>query len=408
MTLRHLSLAAVGAALCLVFALSPAFAAPEAGKVVALTPGAFVERAGKRLPLEMKSAVEAGDTLTTDATGRVRVLFSDDSSMSIGPNTVLALREFSPGGSKPAVKAHLGKGLLRAITGRIVEQNPDGFALTSPEATVGIRGTIITMRSDKGRTTVFVENTTRKVYVNGVHVPSGKKITVPGEPAQPVDIRPEDRREIGRDLAFRGGTGVAAAAPEPAPRGTAPGEQPQGATTILVAENALPTPETPLGGLPIADLNGGGPGLSGGTPPPSGPIPGTISGNLTHLGTDIGVAAFNGVFQFAVNLSSGAISQASMTGLGDQGSPLNAFSISATGGTGSFSGGAFTITGFTGAVTDIGIWGPSGPLDPGQTHLNGGGSYANVGDSVSITSYDLSMGLGSSVSNGTGSGTRTN
>ena len=97
-----------------------------------------------------------------------------------------------------------------------------------------------------------------------------------------------------------------------------------------------------------------------------------------------------------------------MTGLGNQGSPLNAFSVSAAGGTGVFSAGSFSLGFTSGAVTDIGGFGPSGPLDLTQTHLNGSGSYANVGDSVSITSYDLSMGLGSSVSNGIGSGTRIN
>ena len=397
MILRHLSLAAVGAVLCLVFALSPALAAPEAGKVVALTPGAFVERSGKRLPLEMKSAVEAGDTLTTDATGRVRVLFADDSSMSIGPNTVLALREFSPGGSKPAVKAHLGKGLLRAITGRIVEQNPEGFALTSPEATVGIRGTIITMRSDKGRTTVYVENTTRKVYVNGVHVPSGKKITVPGEPAQPVDIRPEDRREIGRDLAFRGGTGVAAAAPEPAPRGTAPDEQPQGATTILVAENALPTPETPLGGLPIADV--GGPGsLAGGGG--GGPVTGTIQGDLLTSGMG---GWNNGKFSFDINLGSGAITNAMMTAL----TPALTDSYTVSGGTGSTSGGAFNITGFSGAATSGGGAFTFSVTPADNCYLTGSGNVSAVGGTVSGSyKVDASSSFWSNVDDGNFSGTR--
>ena len=92
MILRHLSLAAVGAVLCFVFFLAPAYAAPEAGKVVALTPGAFVERAGKRLPLEMKSAVEAGDTLTTDATQARRFLSLGARFVAVGLDAVLLAR----------------------------------------------------------------------------------------------------------------------------------------------------------------------------------------------------------------------------------------------------------------------------------------------------------------------------
>ena len=349
MTLRDLSLAAFGAALCLVFSFAPAFAAPEAGKVVALTPGAFVERAGQRLPLEMKSAVEAGDTLTTDATGRVRVLFSDDSSMSIGPNTTLNLREFTLGGSKPAVKAHLAKGLLRSITGKIVEQNPEGFALTSPEATVGIRGTIITMRSDKGVTTVFVENTTRKVFVNGVNVPSGKKITVPGVSTAPEDIRPEDRREIGRDLAFRGGIGVAAAAPEP---GSSGGQKP---TDYLLADNALPTPETALGGLSVADLGGSSLSTGAGGLNPAGPLTATASGTLTHSFS--GVVPIGGAwtqtgssyFSFNVNLSTGGVTNG-MLGVQLTDGAFGIMQADAFGGFGTANAAGFTINGFTSSV----------------------------------------------------------
>ena len=325
---RRLSLLSALLFACL-FAL-PAHAAPEAGKVVSLTPGVFVERGGKRLPLEIKSPVEAGDTLTTDATGRARILFTDDSSMSVGPNTTLALQEFTPGGSKPAVKAHLAKGLLRSITGRIVEQNPEGFALTSPEATVGIRGTIITMRAVKGFTTVFVENTTRKVLVNGVNVPSGKKVTVPGASIRPEDIRPEDRREIGRDLAFRGGIGVAAAAPEPSSASE------RKSADYLLADYALPTPDTALGGLPLLDVVGPG-SLSGGG------LTATYSTTMASSGINM----FNVNVGFNINLSSGAISGAYMDG-----NTSNPYIIGfvLTGGSGLASAGGFSVTGFTGAV----------------------------------------------------------
>ena len=390
------------------FAL-PVYAAPEAGKVVSLTPGAFVERAGKRLPLEMKSAVETGDTLTTDSTGRVRVLFSDDSSMSIGPNTVLSLREFSPGGSKPAVKAHLGKGLLRAITGRIVEQNPEGFALTSPEATVGIRGTIISMRSDKGRTTVFVENTTRKVFVNGVNVPSGNKMTVPGDPGRFEPIRPEDRREIGRDLAFRGGNGSAAAAPEPG----------QAGTTTLTAENALPTPETALGGLPIADLIGGpaGPATPGSPgsvtpPPPLTPTTATVAGTLAHSFTSVvplggpwtqGTSSFG----FNVNLGSGSVTNASVyLDLFD--GAFGLMNVTASGGFGTANAGGFLINGFGASMVSAASYpGVSGrPLDStSYLNIDPGADFSLAGSSVT-GNYSLTVNTGAdTISVGTLSGT---
>jgi hypothetical protein len=53
------------------------------------------------------------------------------------------------------------------------------------------------------------------VFVNDINVPGGNKITVPDSSAHPEPISPQDRRNLGRDLAFRGGMGTAAAAPEP-------------------------------------------------------------------------------------------------------------------------------------------------------------------------------------------------
>jgi hypothetical protein len=102
------------------------------------------------------------------------------------------------------------------VTGKIVEANPKGFQVTAPEAVVGIRGTIITVRAERERTPVYVENTTRNVYANNVDVPSGNKISFPSGTQLPEPITQEDRWEISKDLAFLGGEGSAAAAPAPA------------------------------------------------------------------------------------------------------------------------------------------------------------------------------------------------
>jgi len=186
----------------------------DIGTVITLAPGAFALRDGNTLSLALHDGIRASDTLKTDAGGRVKILFSDDTSVSLGPNTVMEMREYADAGSKSAFSVHVPQGMIRAITGKIVEQNPGGFKMTSPEATVGIRGTIVTLHVDEGVSKVYVENTLRQVYVNNVNVPSGHKIVLPGASPRPEPIKPEDRRQIGRELAFRGGQGSAAAARE--------------------------------------------------------------------------------------------------------------------------------------------------------------------------------------------------
>jgi hypothetical protein len=116
--------------------------------------------------------------------------------------------------------------MARVVTGKIVEKNPKGFSVVMLEATIGVRGTILSVRSMNGKTTTYVENTARAVYVNDIDVPGGNKITVPGD-AQPEAISPQDRRDLGRDLAFYGGMGVAAAAPEPFQESERPEGYPQ-------------------------------------------------------------------------------------------------------------------------------------------------------------------------------------
>ena len=171
------------------------FAAPI-GQVTAVLSGAFVSRDGGEEALSLKDPIEAKDTLRTDATGKVQVLFADNSSVTLGPNTTMTMQEFAFEDGEPQFKAHLGQGLMRVITGAIVEQNPKGFGVTTPEAHIGIRGTIITVLTKDGFTTVWVENTTRIVYVNDIDVPSGEKITVPSTPPLRLPIAPEDRKYI--------------------------------------------------------------------------------------------------------------------------------------------------------------------------------------------------------------------
>ena len=372
--------------------------AQEAGRVVSLTPGVFVERSGKTLPLELKGVVEAGDTLVTDASGRVRILFSDDSSLSIGPDTTLELREYLPDGSKPSFKAHLGKGLMRAITGKIVEMNPAGFALTSPEATVGIRGTIISMRSDKGVTTVFVESTTRNVFVNNVNVPAGQKITVPADRATPQPILPQDRREIGRSLAFRGGSGTAAAAPEPVQTTqTADGRAPlQSKTAYLVADGGLPAPETALASLPLSTQLSGD-SLSGGG---SGAL---VSGVLLSSSPAFG-GNQAGTFSFSVDLGTGAISGGTMTGLIlPTGTPgFDSYSVS--GGTGTVYGTSMSLSGFSGTAYSSSL--PHTIYSTDFTNLSVTGSISNIGDSV-YGSYNISAATWPNLDSGNASGSRT-
>ena len=382
--------------LCFVCLWTPLANAVEAGRVVSMTPGAFVERSGATLPLSVQSVVEAGDILSTDASGRLRVLFADDSAISMGGNTSLSLRDFVFPGSKPSVGVHLSKGLLRAITGKIVEMNPAGFALTTPEATVGIRGTIISVRSERGLTTVYVENTTRKVFVNNVNVPGGQKITIPGDRLVPEPITPQDRRELGRDLAFRGGAGVAAAAPEPSQAAGTAGDRPPSldtGATYLASDDSLGVPDTALGGLPLPTQSLGDTLVAGSS---GGSLNAVVRGSIVSA-SGFDVPSHSG-FEFSVNLSTGAVSNALLRGRDNFGT-----GFSATSNTGTISGGNLSITGFTGTAYSGGAPFPD-PITGG--YMTGTGNVNSVGGAVS-GNYELNAPPGwNPVDTGSFSGSR--
>ena len=344
--------------------VGPAWAV-EVGQVISLTPGGFALRDGNQVPLALKDPVHDTDTLITDAAGRMQVLFSDDSTVSLAPNTNLALREVVPTGEKPAFKAHVGQGVARFITGKIVEQNPGGFALDTPEATVGIRGTIFVVQVGNGKTTVFVLNTTRTVTVNSVTVPSGFKITLPSgkpEPMTPADMDLTSYAALAGG-AQEGGEGQEAAA----------GLDIQGGTALFVPET-LTQPD--LTRQAVAD-----------SLQPLGTV--LVSGTMSNTNLPDAAQPFVGTFSFSADLATGAISNASMAAsgiIGDMvggGSSVPGMALpsnySLSGGSGQISGNSMSVSGFSGPTDYRGMVSSISPPSFGSASMSGTATQSSSG-----------------------------
>ena len=102
-----------------------------------------IERNGRTLPAEVGSSLQPGDVLTTGADGSVGVTMSDNSLLSAGPNSVLALDryEFDTTTSQGQFDASLRKGSLAVISGRIAKQSPESMTVRTPSTILGVRGT---------------------------------------------------------------------------------------------------------------------------------------------------------------------------------------------------------------------------------------------------------------------------
>lgn len=98
---------------------------------------------GSRL-LAIKSDVQAGDTLTTEADTYARIKFADGAEVVLRPGTQLKIEAFSFDKSVPQTDNMLLsmlKGGLRAVTGLLGKRSREKVGLVTPTATIGIRGT---------------------------------------------------------------------------------------------------------------------------------------------------------------------------------------------------------------------------------------------------------------------------
>jgi hypothetical protein len=114
-----------------------------AGTVKAASGAVSVERGGKAQPLNVGDKVMPADKLITGQDSRVAVTLRDDTLISAGANSQIAVKEFA---FDPATQGgHMLISVLRGVTamvsGLLVRTNPNAMRVTTPTATIGIRGT---------------------------------------------------------------------------------------------------------------------------------------------------------------------------------------------------------------------------------------------------------------------------
>ncbi len=100
-----------------------------------------VLRQGQSVHVQQGEAMYAGDTVQSGGRS-VQLVFADGSSAQLSPKSELTIDEFAfESTANSSYILRMNSGALRAISGEVVEQNPDAFKVITPKATVGIRGT---------------------------------------------------------------------------------------------------------------------------------------------------------------------------------------------------------------------------------------------------------------------------
>lgn len=99
---------------------------------------------GSRHALAKGSAIHIGETINTAEGARAQVRFADGGFISLQPNSLFRVDEFSYQNKTDGTEKgffSLLKGGLRAITGAIGHVNHNTYRVNTPVATIGIRGT---------------------------------------------------------------------------------------------------------------------------------------------------------------------------------------------------------------------------------------------------------------------------
>lgn len=131
-------------------------AAEQVGQVLMVTgPASRLDAEGNSQPLEDKSAIYEGDTISTSDGAVMQVKMIDNALLILQPKTALVIRRYHyPMGKvdEYAARIDLVKGRVRSVTGDLGESNHDAFRLNTPIAAIGIRGTDFEATTD-GETT---------------------------------------------------------------------------------------------------------------------------------------------------------------------------------------------------------------------------------------------------------------
>ena len=122
-------------------AASPALA--DVGQIKIAKGQVTIDRQGQLLPGAVGLLLEAADVVKTGADGSVGITMRDNSLLSAGPNSIVALErfEFDPTTSQGRFETNLQRGTLAVVSGRIAKKSPDAMKVRTPSAVLGVRGT---------------------------------------------------------------------------------------------------------------------------------------------------------------------------------------------------------------------------------------------------------------------------
>lgn len=119
--------------------------AQPVGKVVALDGMAkAVASDQSKRALQVDSHIYIADTIVVAAQSKIQIAFTDGSLLDLIPQTTYKIKayQYKQAFQQDHYLAELAEGGFRTLSGSIAKKNPNGYEIETPNATIGIRGTI--------------------------------------------------------------------------------------------------------------------------------------------------------------------------------------------------------------------------------------------------------------------------
>jgi hypothetical protein len=104
----------------------------------------LVNADGRSQPLKKGTEVMSGDKINSGVDGHAQIRFSDGGYISLQPNSEFEIKEYHYNGKADGTESALFglfKGAMRTVTGLVGRVNRNKYQVSTPTATIGIRGT---------------------------------------------------------------------------------------------------------------------------------------------------------------------------------------------------------------------------------------------------------------------------
>lgn len=110
-----------------------------------------IQRGTAKIPVTVGTGLQTSDVVVTGADGSAGITFTDNSLVSVGPNSVFSIEKyrFDTTTHSGEFEGNLKQGRLAAVSGKMVQQSPDSMKIRTPSAIMGVRGTEFVVQVDE-------------------------------------------------------------------------------------------------------------------------------------------------------------------------------------------------------------------------------------------------------------------